>query len=125
MLNQQQVDTEEEDLREQINLLSENGKKAFYASVKKKVKDPDTYAALNWFFIIGLHHFYLGRWVSGCLDIAAFIVGILLIVFYSFAAGISLIIIVSMLELWALFRSQLIVQDWNNQLYKVELQKYR
>jgi TM2 domain-containing membrane protein YozV len=125
LLNQQQVDSEEETIREQINLLSDNGKKSFYASVKQKVKDPDTYAVLNWFFIVGLHHFYLGKWLSGILDLAAFSIGIFLIFLNYYETGIAILLIISILELWALFRSQLIVQHWNNQLYRTELQKFK
>ncbi|MDB4069227.1 TM2 domain-containing protein, partial [Pseudomonadales bacterium] len=105
--------------------LSDAGKRDFYASVKKRVKDPDTYATLNWFFIAGLHHFYLGKWLNGCIDLAAFVIGIVLIVAKHPGAGITVILIVSIAEFWALFRSQIIIQDWNNKIYIDELRKHR
>ena len=125
MLNQEQIERQEEEIRRQINALSDAGKRDFYASVKKRVKDPDTYATLNWFFIAGLHHFYLGKWLNGCIDLAAFVIGIVLIVAKHPGAGITVILIISIAEFWALFRSQIIIQDWNNKIYIDELRKHR
>lgn len=125
MLNQEQVEQEEELIRIEINALSNSNKKEFYASVKKKIKDPDTYAALNWFFVTGIHHFYLGKWLSGCIDLLAFIVGVILILSSHYEAGVILIGIISIIEFWALFRSQIIIQDWNNQIYRNELKQFR
>ena len=78
MLNQEKVDENEEELRKKIQSLDDDTKRKFYKIVKKKVKDPDTYAALNWFFITGLHHFYLGKWLMGFIDLSVLVVGILL-----------------------------------------------
>ena len=61
MLDKNAVDNEEEALRSEINHLPDELRAQFYNEVKNKIKDPDTYAALNWFFICGLHHFYLGK----------------------------------------------------------------
>ena len=47
MLNQEKVDENEEELRKKIQSLDDDTKRKFYKIVKKKVKDPDTYAALN------------------------------------------------------------------------------
>jgi hypothetical protein len=38
--------------------------------------------------------------------------------------GILLILLVSIVELWALFRTQVIVQDWNNRVAEELLQRY-
>ena len=116
MLNQEKVDENEEELRKKIQSLDDDTKRKFYKIVKKKVKDPDTYAALNWFFITGLHHFYLGKWLMGFIDLSVLVVGILLMFLGQFALGIFLIVLISLIELWALFRSQIIIQDWNNQI---------
>jgi len=123
MLNQATVDREEEELRQKVRQLEDQQRAAFYASIKPKLRDPDTYAALNWFFVTGIHHFYLGRWVWGIIDLLVFIFGIALILGGYVAAGIVLILTISALELWALFRSQIIVQDQNNQIYREELDK--
>ena len=116
MLNQEKVDNDEEELRKKIQTLDDESKREFYKIVKTKVKDPDTYAALNWFFIAGLHHFYLGKWLMGLIDLSAFIVGVLLIFLGQLELGVFIILFISVIELWALFRSQIIVQDWNNKV---------
>jgi len=123
MLNQATVDREEEELRQSIRQLEDQQRAAFYASIKPKLRDPDTYAALNWFFVTGIHHFYLGRWVWGTIDLLTFMFGIALMIGGYVATGIVLILTISALELWALFRSQIIVQDQNNRIYRDELEK--
>lgn len=118
MLNLDAVKEKEESLRIKINTLPEVKRKEFFLKVKDEIKDPDTYATLNWFFIAGIHHFYLGKWLNGIIDLFVFIIGIILIIINYTEIGISLILIISVIELWALFRSQLIIQDWNNQIYE-------
>jgi TM2 domain-containing membrane protein YozV len=118
MLKQEEVDAEEESLRRAIRKLSDEQRAEFYRQAGKAVKDPDTYAALNWFFIAGLHHFYLGRWQWGLIDLGALFAAI-----GCFGAGLVwlgaiLLLIVYSWELWQMFRSQIIVQDWNNRLYR-------
>jgi len=49
----------------------------FYRKSGKKIRDPDTYAALNWFFVIGLHHFYLRRWLRGWLNVGLIVISAL------------------------------------------------
>ncbi len=51
MLIQEEVDKEEELLRARVNKLSDSNRKSFFSKVKKRIKDPDTYATLNWFFL--------------------------------------------------------------------------
>lgn len=121
MLKQIDVDSEEEQLSARITELTDAQRKEFYATVKNKIKDPDTYAALNWFFITGLHHFYLGKWLSGMFDLILFIIGVTLIIIGLNSVGILLIVLISIVELWALFRAQIIVQDYNNRVYETAL----
>jgi len=118
MLRQEEVEAEEESLRKAIRELSEDRRAEFYRQAGKAVKDPDTYAALNWFFIAGLHHFYLGRWQLGLLDLGALVIAIGCFMSGLVWAGVALLVIVYSWELWQLFRSQIIVQDWNNRLYR-------
>lgn len=124
MLKQEEVDAEEEVLRKAVRELSEEQRAAFYRQAGKAVKDPDTYAALNWFFITGLHHFYLGRWQWGLADLGALLVAIGCFSAGWIWAGVVLLLIVYSWELWQLFRSQIIVQDWNNRLYRDLLRRY-
>lgn len=124
MLKQEDVDAEEESLRKAIRELPEEQRAEFYRQAGNAVKDPDTYAALNWFFVTGLHHFYLGRWQWGLVDIVALFVAIGCFLGGLIWAGVVLLLIVYSWELWQLFRSQIIVQDWNNRLYRDLLRRY-
>ena len=74
--------------------------------------------SLEWFFIAGLHQFYLGRWQLGLLDLGAQVIAIGCFISGLVWAGVAVLVIVYSWELWQLFRSQIIVQDWNNRLYR-------
>ncbi len=122
MLDKAEVQAEEESLRLVIRDLPDEQRKRFYSIAKKKLKDPDTFAVLNYLFVTGLHHFYLGHWLRGVINLAAFIGGVSLIRADLWTIGLGVIVGVSALEFYALFRSQLIVQDYNNQVMRVTLQ---
>jgi TM2 domain-containing membrane protein YozV len=112
MLSKEQVRREEENLREEVRHLPDYKKKVFYRLLEKKIKDPDTYAVANWFFLIGVHHFYLGRWLQGLLVIAVFFASIPML-FYHGLGAIPLLLVIGS-EIYALVRSETIVQDYNN-----------
>jgi TM2 domain-containing membrane protein YozV len=118
MLKQENVEAEEESLRQVIRDLSDEKRRNFYQMAGKQLKDPDTYATLNWFFMVGLHHFYLKRWGRGLIDIAALIVAIWLFVSGAGLLAACLLAVIYAWEFWELCRSQIIVQDWNNRLYR-------
>lgn len=107
-----ELNAQEEQLRLQVNKLSTEKRKLFYQQEKQRIKDPDTYAVLNWFFAAGLHHFYLGKFQRGAVNLMLMLIGILTI--YSF--GIFLIVIVLLIELPQLLKSQQIVHQFNNQV---------
>ena len=67
--NKEALRLEENELRLRIAALSVEQKRLYYAQELQQIKDPDTYAALNWFFIAGLHHFYLGKWQKGVMNL--------------------------------------------------------
>jgi len=116
MLKQEEVDAQEEAIRLRVRKLSDTKRKEYFHRLKKEVKDPDTYAGLNWLFVAGLHHFYLGRIGMGLLDLGVFASGVALLFTPLFILGIILIVGITIVELWALFRAQVIAQDFNNQL---------
>lgn len=124
MLNQQQVDAEEERLRQRAAALPDEVRQAFYQQLSRELRDPDTYATLNWCFLAGLHHFYLGQWARGAVNLAVFIVGVILLFSAASWLGLVLIVAISVVELWALFRAQIIIQDWNNQIMQRLLAHY-
>lgn len=118
MLEQQQVDAEEERLRELAAALPDVQRQQFFQQLKRELRDPDTYAALNWCFLAGLHHFYLGQWQRGLVNLLVFIAGLALLFSPWLWLGVVLIVLISVAELWALFRSQIIIQHWNNQIMR-------
>ena len=124
MLHRDGVEAEEERLREAVNALPDASRRAFYRDARRQVKDPDTYAALNWLFLTGAHHFYLGRWAHGLADLGLLLAGVALLFGPAFPLGIALLLALTALEAWALFRSQLIVQDWNNRIYRRLLERH-
>jgi len=123
MLKQSEVAQKEESLRRIIRDLPDDTRKEFYRIVKKKLKDPDTFAVLNYLFITGLHHFYLGHWLRGIFNFVGFIAALVMVIDGLWAFGLGLFALISLTEIYALFRSQLIVQNHNNQLMEATLQK--
>ncbi|MCJ8296695.1 MAG: TM2 domain-containing protein [Colwellia sp.] len=117
---------EEEQLRKQVAELSSEQKKQYYALEVAQVKDPDTYAVLNWAFLAGLHHFYLGRWQRGLLNLVLMLIGGL---FYFSQLqpllGGAMILLVFIIELPQLFNSQNIIHSYNNQLMQRLLKQVR
>ena len=93
----------------------------FWTEVQKKLKDPDTYAAMNFAFMFGLHHFYVGKWIRGLLAISLFVLG-LTALFVVPMVGVLLIACVICSAIAALFRSDTIVRQYNNELME---QMYR
>ncbi|HAD49351.1 MAG: hypothetical protein CMF12_14335 [Idiomarina sp.] len=108
----QELSDREEHLREQIRQLSDEQRKHYYRLERQQLKDPDTYAVLNYFFIAGLHHFYLGRTNRGLINIALMVVGLLLLPLFA-PLGVILLITVFIVELPQLFKSQRIVYAHN------------
>jgi hypothetical protein len=49
--------------------------------------------------------------------------GVFLIIGGQWPIGVGLIVVMSLLELWALFRAQIIVQDYNNRLSRQILEE--
>ena len=114
MVDNERMEEAEERLRNLIHALPRETKQEYYRRVRRRTKDPDTYAALNWSLIAGLHHFYLGNWLRGVIDLAILIVGLLFIIRTEWVlAGVLMIVVLSLFELWELFNSQMIVRQHN------------
>lgn len=124
MLDLRAIEAEDDRLRAVAAGLPDKERAAFYREARRRLRDPDTYAALNWFFMVGLHHFYLGRHARGLLDIALVAAGIGLMIGGHALLGLGAILVVFILELQALFRSQVIVQAWNNRIQRELLREY-
>jgi hypothetical protein len=104
------------DLRDRAAALPGEQRQAFYREFGRRVKDPDTYAVLNYLFIAGLHHFYLRRWWRGAMNLAVFCIAIMALVRGDFLVGLLLLLAITLVELPALFLSQRIVARYNNDL---------
>ena len=107
-----QLKQQEEQLRSEINQLTSEQRKHYYQQEKIRIKDPDTYAVLNWFCAAGLHHFYLGNYPRGAINFLLMLCGLLFIESF----GIFLILLVLLMELPQLFKSQQIIHKYNNQV---------
>jgi hypothetical protein len=114
-VNAREAELEEERLRVAVRTLSDDERRRFYDIATPRLKDPDTYAALNWSLLAGMHHFYLGRWLRGSLTLFSFIgaVAALFSDALRWPAMLMLLAIV-VIELTELFRSQTIVKNHNN-----------
>lgn len=123
MLNSDDVKKEEEKIRKEIFLLDDESKKSFYNNISNEIKDPDTYAVLNWLFITGLHHFYLKKYTKASINLSLFLISFILMFSDVYLLAIGIFIAVFIMELNQLFYSQIIVQDYNNKILKKSLEK--
>jgi len=112
------LEGKEELLRNQINTLSELDKKTFYKEQTGKLKDPDTYASLNWFFLGGFHHFYLGKFKLFAVELLILLVAIIMLSI-GFDFAVYLLVILALFELPQLFFSQKIARQRN---YEISLE---
>ena len=116
MLKQSEVDAREEEIRLTVRELPDAQRKRYFEQAEKELKDPDTFAVLNYLFIAGLHHFYLGRWFRGLINLSVFGVAIYLMYLGQWQNGFIVFGIITAVELYALFRSQIIVKHYNNNI---------
>ena len=114
MLNERDVEREEDRLRDLVARLPADQRKRFHQQARLRLKDPDTYAVLNWFLVAGLHHFYLGKLWRGAVNLAVFLLGVVMFFASEPVLGLILIAGIFLIELWALFRSQVFVRHHNN-----------
>lgn len=110
------IQQDEERIRKWVRELPDDKRLQFFREAEKQLKDPDTYAALNFLFIAGLHHFYLGKRVRGAINLFVFFAGVVLLFTGWMLLGVLLLIFICVVELKALFQSQAIVQQYNNEV---------
>ncbi len=110
-----EIKADEERLRQTVRELDDQARAAYFRESKNRLRDPDTYAVLNYFFLTGMHHFYLGKYVRGIFNLTVLILGLFLL-FLIPPLGVLLAIGICLIELPNLFRSQAIVADHNNSI---------
>lgn len=108
------VNAQEENIRLRVRELNDPQRKMYYERFRVQMKDPDTYAVLNYFFLTGLHHMYLGYYVRGAINLLILIVGVGLLSTGAILLGTLAIVVILCSELMALFRAQVIVAHHNN-----------
>ena len=118
MLDQHRVNAEEEALRQRVRDLPDAARARFYSEAGERLRDPDTYAVLNFSLICGIHHLYLRRYALWLFEFLVGVVGVVLLVTPWLPAGVVLIAALFIAELYCLFRAQLIVQDYNNRVMR-------
>lgn len=111
-LRKDDVANREDAIRKRVTALEPSLRKTYFQRVGKKLKDPDTYAVLNYFFLTGLHHMYLGKWLRGLVNLIVLIAGVVLM--FMGLPGYWLVVFILLIELMALFRSEVIVNHHNN-----------
>lgn len=107
-----QLEQKEDRLRQQVSSLPEKKKKVYYKEQSQKLKDPDTYASLNWFFLGGFHHCYLGKYVLFIIELILLSISIIGLIL-EHSSSIYIIAALALYELPQLFFSQKIVRQHN------------
>ena len=120
-MSAEQLQRQEDRLRDEIGDLPAPLRKHYYQLEQKSLKDPDTYAVLNYFFVCGLHHFYLNKPLFGFLNLIVMLIGV---IFWEMF-GWVLVLIVIAVELPQLFRSQNIVKKYNLDVMQRTLNEVR
>ncbi|MDV6327410.1 TM2 domain-containing protein [Idiomarina sp. Sol25] len=123
-MSSEQLRDEEEALRNQIRELTPEQRKEYFRLEGEQIKDPDTYAVLNWFIMAGLHHFYLGNTQRGLINLCVMLVGLVLLPFFPIV-GIIVLLGIVIIELPQLFKSQQIVHAYNNNVMRELIHKVK
>lgn len=113
----------EENIRKKVRTLPDEKRKIFYLLCEHQLKDPDTYAVLNYLLITGAHHFYLRKWLRGFINIALLTIAIILMFLGNYFPAIIIVIVLTIVELYELFKSQDTVRSYNNNVMENIYQK--
>lgn len=120
----QELDDQDEALRQQINALGDEQRRDFYREQSACLKDPDTYAALNWLFLGGFHHLYLRKYRLFALEFSLLCIA-LLGWLLGYVWLLILLAFMLLYELPQLFFSQKIVRQYNYQQSRKLLEYYQ
>ena len=107
---------EEERQRDAVAALPPEQRKAYHAEFGRRLRDPDTYAALNWSLMFGIHHLYLRRWLRFVVDLVVSAVGVALLLSGNILLGCLVLAVMAVWELVDLARAQSTVRAYNNRL---------
>lgn len=124
MFSEKELNLEESDLRQQIAGLDAPAQERYHLFASDSLKSPATYALLNWFFLLGAHHFYLHRWVRGLINLTLTAAALYLLITQDARtyAGI-LFLAVAIIEVPQLLNYELIVHAFNNRAMRACLRR--
>ena len=119
MFSETELNLQESELREQIRDLSP-AQRAVYGKLETDgLKDASRYLTLNCLFALGVHHFYLGRWLRGTVNLMLTLAGLWLLFFSDTAwYGVLMLIAVVLIEIPQLLNARLLVRNRNNQIMR-------
>jgi TM2 domain-containing membrane protein YozV len=114
MNNRFELEDKELELMNKIAEMEPNKRKQYYLLESKEIRDPDTYATCCYFFMCGIHDFYLGKFLAGILSIiGAFIFLFSIFVPSTAPVGWVVIAIILIRSTYCLLSSQKIVLKHN------------
>jgi TM2 domain-containing membrane protein YozV len=111
-LSEEKLEELEKSLKVDIQKLPQFTKAKYFNEFSNRVKDPDTYAVLNWLFLGGIHHFYLGRFITFGIEMTLLLIS-LSCYLAGFPVSLLILIAIAIYELPQLFFSQRIVREYN------------
>jgi TM2 domain-containing membrane protein YozV len=117
MVKMSDLNKQADEIRDQVFALPNEKQKIYYQKELEQVRDPDTYAALNYAFVLGLHHLYLGKYVTFLVEMVILIVGVFLATFPEFSVqfivGVIFMSYIGIKGVYELFRSEQKIMQYN------------
>jgi len=124
MFSEKALNLEEHELREQIRALPAPERQLYHELELNGLKDPNRYLRLNWLFPLGLHHFYLGRWERGVLNLCLTISALVLLSRAGMTLlGFMLLTAMIIIEIPQLLNARHLVHNRNNSIMAFCLKK--
>lgn len=126
MFSEKELNLQESELREQIRALSSAELSVYHRLEEETLKNPALYLQLNWLFPLGVHHFYLERWLRGTINLVLTVMGAWLALATELRwYGVLMLIAVVLIEVPQLLNARLLVRNRNNQIMQTCLQSAR
>lgn len=117
MFSEKELNLEEHEIREVVRTLPASSQFRYHELEVRLLKRPSTYKALNWLFPLGVHHFYLGRWIRGLITLSLSVAGVLVIIIMQMTAyGLMLLLATVLIEIPQLLNARLLVHSRNNRI---------
>ncbi|ALO45565.1 hypothetical protein [Pseudohongiella spirulinae] len=117
MFSEKELNLEEHEIRDVVRALPATRQYRYHQLEVRLLKRPSTYKALNWLFPMGIHHFYLGRWIRGLITLSLTLSGVFMIVAMQMTAyGLMLLLATVLIEIPQLLNARLLVHSRNNRI---------